>query len=762
MPSVLKVLNLVVYLCTSLFLFENFTKGNTQDIKYEAQQSSTNGSHSAHFACDDDMDTFSLTRDDVNTSWSLTLERHYTIFWIFLSISCGKYDIHIQYDTHKPQHCSQIVRTCETTTKSEIVTCKLDSYGPVVGNKIIITRLDDGAIQIDEIKPIIFEPWMIPLKSHTGGIEGKKALDADLNTNFVTEERNNAAWYMMLNTSYEIKWILLLIRGGEYEVHISKTLRHLNTSTLCKKLKFDNAATKYHIIVECFKKVEGNSVVIRRINEGPLWLFEVHPIICPANHFGINCAKCRKTCVSCNPISGVCNQCRGSLYGDYCQHQCPLTCTVMKCDQQTGRCHSCREGYTGKYCDFQITTTYNKTEVVTINTDSERNKPRTVVMDVYIDDNNEGDQNQFPILLVTLSAVVVLLLVVVVILFVSRWNNLRSKKDKKCPPPKNLPRSESKNESELEEIPQNEAGYAEEEVIVVEYSNLTSQRVSKEQFIEEFPERKRNGTLQKEFNDLPSGLLESYSNALKISNRSGNRYKEIYPYDYNRVKLIRTEDNKDDDFVNASYIHGFVKERAYIAAQGPFNPKTLEDFWTVIWQNDSTRIVMLTSLYEGDKMKCLKYWPDTDLDIGPYTIRLDTVDVYDNYILRYLIVYCQEEEKRVTQFHFTTWPDNSVPEELTSLICFRNLVKNGMMSSDGPIVVHCSAGIGRTGTFIALDYLLEEGAAEQTIDVKGYIAALRHQRGKSIQTCEQYIFLHDSLIEGFTNNSARRSVLSVL
>ncbi|XP_062578186.1 tyrosine-protein phosphatase non-receptor type 7-like [Saccostrea cucullata] len=410
-----------------------------------------------------------------------------------------------------------------------------------------------------------------------------------------------------------------------------------------------------------------------------------------------------------------------------------------------------------------------KTEVVTISADSKRSKSSTALMDVFIEDNkvsedrnNEGDRDQFPILLVTLSAMVVVLLVVVVILFVSRWNNVRSKKEKKSHPPKNLPRSESRNESELEENTQNEAGYVEEEVIVVEYSNLTSKRVSIEQVIKELPERKRNGTLEKEFNDLPCGLLESYSNALKISNRSGNRYKGIYPYDYNRVKLIRTEDYKDDDFVNASYIHGFAKERAYIAAQGPFNPKTLEDFWTVIWQNDSTRIVMLTSLYEGDKMECLKYWPDTELDVGPYNIRLDTVDVYDSYVRRYLIVQYQEEEKRVTQFHFTTWPDNSVPEDLTSLICFRNLVRNGMTSSDGPIVVHCSAGIGRTGTFIALDYLLEEGAAEQTIDVKGYVSSLRHQRGKSIQTCKQYIFLHDSLIEGFTNNSARRSVLSVL
>ncbi|XP_062578185.1 uncharacterized protein LOC134240100 [Saccostrea cucullata] len=209
MPSVLKVYNPWVYLCASLFLFDNFTKGYTQDIRCKAQQSSTNRSYSAHYACDDDMDTFSLTRNDVNQSWSMSLERDYPIFWIFLSISCGKYDIKIQEDTHRTKNCSMIVKTCETIAKSEIFTCKLDTYGPVVGNKIIITRLDDGAIQIDEIKLIKFEPWKIPVKNYSGGIEGTKALDGDLNNYFLTEVKINATWYMMLNTSNEIKWILL-------------------------------------------------------------------------------------------------------------------------------------------------------------------------------------------------------------------------------------------------------------------------------------------------------------------------------------------------------------------------------------------------------------------------------------------------------------------------------------------------------------------------------------------------------------------------
>ncbi|XP_061186793.1 uncharacterized protein LOC133194910 [Saccostrea echinata] len=721
----------------------------------EAQQSSTNGSHSANNACDDDMETYSLTMDSKNQTWSMTLKRVHEIFWIFLSISCGRYDVHIQLNTSKIRTCKQIEIACNITSKTKVVTC--DPSGVVLGNKIILRRVDDGAIQINEVKSIDFTTLKkIQVKTQSVDLNGKDAFDGNLDSHILTEERKNATWYMTMEEIYAIKWILISIRGGNYELHITNEGVFVsNESTICSEFNLHNPSTKYQIIVECEREMKGNSITIKRTDKGPIRLFEVHPILCPALHYGINCAKCKKACLSCNPISGVCKQCRGPFFGDYCQHQCPTTCLNTTCDQVTGSCDSCREGNNGENCELQMSIDYRRTEVVS-STNS--------VLDVPKEErDNKEDSDEGSVLVVVLSVLVVLLLLVISILFVSKWNKQKSKTDKEKGFSANYHRSESRNESELEEIPQNETDYVEEEErVTVEYCNLTSQMVSLEQFIRELPEKKRNGILEKEFDDLPNGLLESYSNALKTSNRTGNRYKGIYPYDYNRVKLVKTDADKDDDYVNASYIHGYNRERTYIATQGPFNPKTLQDFWTVIWQNDSTIIVMLTSLYEGDKMKCLQYWPDTELDIGPYTIKMDTEHVYDHYILRYLVVQYQEEEKRVTQYHFTAWPDNSVPEDLTSLICFRNLVRNGLTPSDGPIVVHCSAGIGRTGTFIALDYLLEEGAAEQMIDVKGYVASLRHQRGKSIQTCEQYLFLHDSLNEGFTGNSVHNSVLSVL
>lgn len=304
----------------------------------------------------------------------------------------------------------------------------------------------------------------------------------------------------------------------------------------------------------------------------------------------------------------------------------------------------------------------------------------------------------------------------------------------------------------------------EEENVTVEYSNLQSMRISVDEFLRSFPDRKANSVLEEEFKHLPEGLLEPYSAALIPDNKKKNRYKAIYPYDHNRVVLDRTEEPEKPDYINASYIDGYNKEKAYIAAQGPFTSDTIEDFWTLIWQTDCTRIVMLTNLYEGEKMKCLRYWTDdreTGIDIGPYHIQLDAIDEYDHYTIRYLIVSKEDDEiKRVTHFHFTTWLDNSVPNDLSALICYRNLVRNGLTSSDGPIVVHCSAGIGRTGTFIALDYMLDEGGTENYVDVKSYVTSLRQQRGKSIQTYEQYVFLHEALIEGF--QMLRQRCLSIL
>ncbi|XP_061181081.1 receptor-type tyrosine-protein phosphatase mu-like [Saccostrea echinata] len=190
----------------------------------------------------------------------------------------------------------------------------------------------------------------------------------------------------------------------------------------------------------------------------------------------------------------------------------------------------------------------------------------------------------------------------------------------------------------------------------------------------------------------------------------------------------------------------------------PFTSLTLVDFWRMVWQENCTRIVMLTNLFEGDKMKCLKYWPDDVVEICNFRIQLESEDINEMYIIRYFIVQQKDERRKVIQFHFTGWPDCEVPSNVNALLCFRNLVKKGRPNSDGPIIVHCSAGIGRTGTFIALDYLLEEGSTMESVDIINCVSKLRQQRAHSVQTKEQYIFLYDALAQGLSNIRRRMSL----
>uniref|UniRef100_A0A8W8M345 protein-tyrosine-phosphatase n=1 Tax=Magallana gigas TaxID=29159 RepID=A0A8W8M345_MAGGI len=660
----------------------------------------------------------------------------------------------------------------------KIITCSDSEFK--YGHKILITSLEENPMQIYEVEIIgVSQINQTMIWNVSDSVDTKsKALDNNLDTFYSSEERTKASWILKLDATYLMKWFLISIRGGKFEVHITTGDVELNLTTLCKRFSLPGIIQHYTAL-ECDKGMCGDTIALKKMDEDSLRLFEFIPIICPSNHFGPSCAKCPQNCRSCDSITGVCIQCQESYYGKFCHLNCPVNCLNLICDQQTGSCNGCKERFEGKSCEFEMVSlsistgntrvlfdeTCDKSTLIDKeDTENTRSSDKsTFVSPIMEKKTTEDGNNVDQIVLWSMLVILSILVAVVIILFV------QSKK-KGNPIVKNvedndtnieLHREISTHESDLVEIVEDNPDDVEEEVITVEYNNLTSKRVSINKFLEDLPSRINNGALEGEFNDLPSGLLESYSNALKSFNRNKNRYKGIYPYDHNCVKLTRDDDDTKG-YVNASYIHGYGKEKAYIAAQGPFNPRTLEDFWGVFWQNDCTRIVMLTNLYEGNKMKCLKYWPDTELNIGPYTIELDGMDVFESYTVRYLTVKYQEEVKKVTQFHFTAWPDKSVPEDVTSLISFRNLVRSGLTSSDGPIVVHCSAGIGRTGTFIAIDYLLEEGNVEQTVDVKGYVISLRHQRGKSIQTYEQYVFLHDAVVEGFTNTICQQSYLDVL
>ncbi|KAK3090674.1 hypothetical protein FSP39_013638 [Pinctada imbricata] len=173
----------------------------------------------------------------------------------------------------------------------------------------------------------------------------------------------------------------------------------------------------------------------------------------------------------------------------------------------------------------------------------------------------------------------------------------------------------------------------------------------------------------------------------------------------------------------------------YIYFAGPFTPDTVIDFWRMTWQYDIKQIVMLTNLIEGSTIKCLRYWPQDEDDFGPLHVKTEDEELYESHAVRTFQLQKGEEKRSVTQFHFTAWPDKGVPDDVMSVLNFREeVVKHCNYEEHGPMIVHCSAGIGRTGTFIALDYLLREGSSGPKIDVINCVSKMRQQRVCVIQT----------------------------
>ncbi|KAL3879751.1 hypothetical protein ACJMK2_032037, partial [Sinanodonta woodiana] len=249
-----------------------------------------------------------------------------------------------------------------------------------------------------------------------------------------------------------------------------------------------------------------------------------------------------------------------------------------------------------------------------------------------------------------------------------------------------------------------------------------------------------------EFEALPSGPQLPTNVALLPENRKKNRYKDLYAYDVNRVQLTPLGSD-ENDYINASFIDGYSNQRMYIASQGT-TKQNLNDFWRMLWQYDVEKIVMLTGLFEGGKHKCELYWPEHEgqtSTFGCVSVTLHDTDLFADYVIRTLEMSVCNKSKRLMQFHYTAWPDKGVPRASSPVVLFWNRVNRE--PTNKPIVVHCSAGIGRTGTYIALDILVSQGRVEGNVNVSACVSNIRRQRVNMVQTKEQYIFLHETLVE---------------
>ncbi|XP_063779575.1 receptor-type tyrosine-protein phosphatase mu isoform X13 [Pseudophryne corroboree] len=253
---------------------------------------------------------------------------------------------------------------------------------------------------------------------------------------------------------------------------------------------------------------------------------------------------------------------------------------------------------------------------------------------------------------------------------------------------------------------------------------------------------------KEEYESFFEGQSAPWESAKKDENRMKNRYGNIIAYDHSRVRLQSIEDESSSDYINGNYIDGYHRPNHYIATQGPMQ-ETAYDFWRMVWHENTASIVMVTNLVEVGRVKCCKYWPDDTEIYKDIKVTLIETELLAEYVIRTFAVEKRgvHEIREIRQFHFTGWPDHGVPYHATGLLGFVRQVKSKSPSNAGPLVVHCSAGAGRTGCFIVIDIMLDMAEREGVVDIYNCVRELRSRRVNMVQTEEQYVFIHDAILE---------------
>ena len=255
-----------------------------------------------------------------------------------------------------------------------------------------------------------------------------------------------------------------------------------------------------------------------------------------------------------------------------------------------------------------------------------------------------------------------------------------------------------------------------------------------------------------EYRRLPYGQKFPWKIAMKKGSKERNRFDHLLAYDHSRVVL---QNREETDYINASYVQGYNKKNAYIAGQSPFNTNTVYDFWYMIYQENVTQVLFLARLTEDGIVKCEQYWPNAGaVQYRDIVVRHIETELYADFVVRIFDVLLEGKSlKRVTQYHYTVWPDHGVPDDPIPLLFFRLKVRMDKDAiSQAPVLVHCGTGVSRTAVYIALDAILEEAKVEHSVNVFKYCNTMRHCRVNMIRTLKQYVFLYDALFEALITN----------
>ncbi|XP_057314370.1 receptor-type tyrosine-protein phosphatase S-like isoform X2 [Hydractinia symbiolongicarpus] len=253
----------------------------------------------------------------------------------------------------------------------------------------------------------------------------------------------------------------------------------------------------------------------------------------------------------------------------------------------------------------------------------------------------------------------------------------------------------------------------------------------------------------KQFESIPLEHLHDYEVGSEPENKVKNRYLNITAYDHTRVVLQKINGKETSDYINANYIRNYNGQVEYIAAQGP-KKGTIFDFWRMVLGEKPSAIVMLTKISEEGKRKCEQYWPINNGKEVFNGIEVEVIDVqvYADYVIRKIKVCYENNNHHFTHFHFTSWPDHGCPDYPTLLLNFCYRVRQLIPYESGKqLLVHCSAGVGRTGSYIIIDAMLHLVRTKQLVDIYNYFESIRGDRVQMVQRIEQYKFVYSAIYE---------------
>ncbi|XP_072222533.1 receptor-type tyrosine-protein phosphatase V-like [Leuresthes tenuis] len=254
--------------------------------------------------------------------------------------------------------------------------------------------------------------------------------------------------------------------------------------------------------------------------------------------------------------------------------------------------------------------------------------------------------------------------------------------------------------------------------------------------------------------DLPTRAGESEAN------REKNRYQVILPYDHCRVRLSVRNQNPHSDYINANFVPGGGSERDFICTQGPL-PNTTADFWRMVWEQNVRIIVMVTALRHKNIVLCDKYWSLEQGTVyhGLYQVTTVTRKQGPDYFITTVNLRQRDSpaDRIITHYQYPSWPDQGVPNT-SSLSAFTEHVRQHLAAIPrlGPAVVHCSAGVGRSGTFVTLLWLMQLCARGIQPDIKTAVEDLRLHRMSMVQTLEQYVFVYQCLLHWLGGGASAR------